>query len=69
MAVTVKCEAYTCTNNRQGKCQADILVLADKEYYDYEGHPCGDDMCCENYKWNREWREANPLPEGIKWKY
>jgi len=65
----VKCEAFTCTSNRQGECQAGSISLADKEYYNEIGEPAADDLCCECFKWNREWRKENPLPEGVKWKY
>jgi len=65
----VKCEAYTCYNNRKGECQTGTISLADKEYYNDIGEPCGDDMCCESYISNRNWKEENPLPEGRKWRY
>ncbi len=65
----VKCEGYTCMNNLQGECQADIISLVDKEYYNETGEPEADDLCCENYKFKKGWAVDNPLPVAVKWKY
>lgn len=65
----VNCEAYTCYNNAEGICQLNSIKLIDKEYFDEQGQPNGDDMCCDNYLYYKLWERDNPVPAELKAKW